>query len=401
MPEKFVTCFKDENGTDLGAMLVEKSYIANDTQFPQPLWSSQTPAAGVWVTGENASGALGVGTAAAVSLPVYQGNPFWRQIAIGASSVLALSYDRDLWTWGSNSNGQLGDNTTVSKSSPVQLVGGAWKQVATGSGTAAGIKTDGTLWLWGAGGNGQMGDGTTLGRSSPVALGADTNWKQVAVGISSVHGIKTDGTLWSWGDNALGRLGIGGVVDYSSPVQVGSATNWKQVSVEGGSVFGVRTDGSLWGWGTNTSGALGVGDVAQKQTPTRIGASDTDWAVAVGAYNENGAAIKCDGTLWIWGLNTYGQLGDGTTIDKSSPVQTSLGGNDWKAIDLGISLSAAIKKDGTLWTWGSGANGRLGTNSTLDRSNPVQWATGGTSWQLVSAGFRNLLVQAAVDESKM
>jgi alpha-tubulin suppressor-like RCC1 family protein len=400
MPEKFVTCFKDENGTDLGAMLVEKSYIANDTQFPQSLWSSQVPAAGVWATGENLNGVLGIGTAAAVSNPVYQGNPYWRQIAL-ASAALGLTYDQDLWTWGTNTNGQLGDNTTISKSSPVQLAGGGWKQVAIGSTTAAGVKTDGTLWIWGGGDNGQMGDGTTLDRSSPVALGADTNWKQVAVGISSVHGIKTDGTLWSWGDNALGRLGIGGVVDYSSPMQVGTDTTWKQVSVEGGSVFGIKNDGSLWGWGTNTSGALGVGDVTQKQTPTRIGASDLDWAVVTGGYAENGAAIKCDGTLWLWGLNSSGQLGDNTTIDKSSPVQTSLGGNDWKSIDLGISLSTAIKKDGTLWVWGSGANGRTGLNDTLSRSIPVQWAVGGTSWQLLSAGYRNLLVQAAVDESKM
>jgi len=202
----------------------------------------------------------------------------------------------NLWTWGSNLYGGLGDNTTADKSSPVQTVtrGSNWKQVDYGSTnfSKAVIKTDGTLWLWGYNVYGNLGDNTTAYRSSPVqTVAGGTNWKQVMGGYN-IGAIKTDGTLWSWGYNQTGSLGDNTTTSKSSPVQtIAFGKNWKQIA---------------------------------------CGGSHT-------------AAIKTDGTLWNWGGNSYGGLGDNTTTNRSSPVQTTMYGNNWKQVACGQNYTAAIQ----------------------------------------------------------
>jgi YD repeat-containing protein len=244
-----------------------------------------------------------------------------------------------LWAWGRNWEGQLGDNTLTNKSSPVQTIAGGtnWKQVATGYRHTAAIKTDGTLWTWGTNNYGELGDDTTAHKSSPVqTIAGGTNWKQVSAGDGHTAAIKTDGTLWTWGYNKYGRLGDNTLTNKSSPVQtIAGGTNWKQVA--GGS--------------------------------------------------SHTAAIKTDGTLWTWGTNNYGELGDDTTAHKSSPVQTIAGGTNWKQVAGGNYNTAAIKTDGTLWTWGYNIAGQLGDNSITHKSSPVQTITGGTNWKQVACGY--------------
>ena len=251
-----------------------------------------------------------------------------------------------LMVWGNNNNGKLGDNTTTNKSSPVQTIayGNNWKQVSCGGVTtiAAAIKTDGTLWCWGFNGNGQLGDNTVTNKSSPVqTVGFATNWKQVSCGsglVAQSHtaAIKTDGTLWAWGRNSNGQLGDNTITNKSSPVQtVTFGTNWKQVS---------------------------------------CGTSFT-------------AATKTDGTLWLWGLGTSGQLGNDAATSRSSPVQTISFGSNWKQVACGDNHTAAIKQDGTLWLWGDNSYGNLGDNTTIKKSSPVQTVAGGTTWMQVAMGF--------------
>jgi alpha-tubulin suppressor-like RCC1 family protein len=293
-----------------------------------------------------------------------------------------------LWLWGANGLGQLGNNTTTSRSSPVQTVAGGanWRQVVSGSHTAA-IKTDGTLWLWGGNSNGQLGDNSSTNKSSPVqTVSGGTNWKQVACGDLNTAAIKTDGTLWLWGRNDFGILGDNTNTRRSSPVQtVAGGTNWKQVEFGNVHTAAIKTDGTLWSWGFNSDGRVGDNTVTVRSSPVQTISAGTNWKqVSCGAGHS--AAIKTDGTLWLWGAGGDGRLGNNTTTSRSSPVQTVSGGTNWKLVSGGGYHTSAIKTDGTLWSWGLNAYGVTGDNTGTSRSSPVQTVSGGTNWQQVACG---------------
>lgn len=297
-----------------------------------------------------------------------------------------------LFTWGINTtNGQLGDNTVVNKSNPVQTVTGGinWKSVSCGYRHTTAIKTDGTFWTWGDNTFGQLGNNTITKRSSPVqTIAGGTNWKSVSGGYSHTAAIKTDGTLWCWGDNWDGGLGDNTRTGRSSPVQtVTIGTNWKSVSAGRLHTAAVKTDGTLWFWGFNSSGQLGDNSATKRSSPVQTVAFGTNWKnVYSGVYSDHVAAIKTDGTLWTWGSNSYGQLGDNTITNRSSPVQTVTFGSNWKQCSLGQIYTVAIKTDGTLWSWGSNYAGSLGDNTITSRSSPVQTVAFGTNWKQASTG---------------
>jgi alpha-tubulin suppressor-like RCC1 family protein len=245
-----------------------------------------------------------------------------------------------------NQRGALGDNTEVDKSSPVQTVtyGINWSQVSAGYLYTAAIKTDGTLWCWGENSAGQLGNNTVSRRSSPVqTVAGGTNWKQVSCGYTSIAAIKTDGTLWGWGYGNQGQLGNNKGLPRSSPVQtVTFGTNWKQVSTVGSHTAAIKTDGTLWTWGDNSYGQLGDNTIISKSSPVQTVTYGTNWK-QVSCGNTQVTAIKTDGTLWCWGRNSYGKLGDNTTTNRSSPVQTSAYGKNWKQVSAGGFRTAAIQ----------------------------------------------------------
>jgi alpha-tubulin suppressor-like RCC1 family protein len=303
-----------------------------------------------------------------------------------------------LWTWGAGVHGLLGNNTTTHQSSPVQTVSGGtnWTQIASGLNHTAAIKTDGTLWIWGSNSDGQLGNGNITSQSSPVqTVSGGTNWKQVVCSYQHTVAIKTDGTLWTWGRGDFGSLGNSTTASRSSPGQtITAGTNWKQLASGIGQFSAaIKTDGTLWIWGRNFEGQLGDNTTVNKSSPVQTISQGTNWkSVAIGPYFT--AAIKTDGTLWTWGYNSYGQLGDNTTVNKSSPVQTISQGTNWKQIACSVEASAAIKTDGTLWTWGRNRKGQLGDNSTTNKSSPVQTVSGGTNWKLVNgAGYYPLAIK--------
>ena len=299
-----------------------------------------------------------------------------------------------LWCWGGNANGELGDNSTTNRSNPIQTITQNinWSTVSAVDGMVA-IKNDGTLWCWGYNFRGQLGDNTTTNRSSPVQTVAfGNNWKQVCCISNSTAAIKTDGTLWIWGNNGGGELADNTITTRSSPVQtVAYGNNWKQVF--GGSTSftytAIKTDGTLWCWGNNQYGQLGDNSsVISRSSPVQTVAFGTNWKTAACA-GYHMTAIKTDGTLWAWGRNNNGQLGDNTITDRSSPVQTIAFGNNWKQTSCSTGFSAAIKNDGTLWCWGLGTSGQLGDNTATSKSSPVQTSASGTNWKQVACG-RNI-----------
>jgi alpha-tubulin suppressor-like RCC1 family protein len=315
----------------------------------------------------------------------------------------------NLFTWGHNTNGNLGDNTATQRITPVTtLSGGAnWKQVACSqsisNGHTAAIKTDGTLWIWGFNGYGQLGDNTSFlgGRSTPVTtFVGGTNWKQVVCGRDHTSAIKTDGTLWTWGRNSYGQIGdnTSGTNRLTPVTTFAGGTNWKQVSC--GAVnftAAIKTDGTLWVWGRNAFGQLGDNTTTTRSTPVTTFAGETNWKqVSCGRLHTS--AIKTDGTLWAWGRGANGQLGDNTITQKNTPVTTFAGGDNWKQVDSGYGHISAIKTDGTLWTWGRNNNGQLGDNTTTTRSTPVTTFAGGTNWKQVAGGYRHTAATTYIDD---
>ena len=195
--------------------------------------------------------------------------------------------------------------------------------------------------------------------------------------------------LWSWGRNNYGQLGDNTITSKSSPVQtIAGGTNWKSVAGGWFHTAAIKTDGTLWLWGYNSSGQLGDNTITHRISPVQTIAGGTNWkSVAGGSYHT--AAIKTDGTLWTWGRNDYGQLGDNTITNRSSPVQTISSGTNWKSVAGGWYHTAAIKTDGTLWLWGYNGTGQLGDNTVTHRSSPVQTISGGTNWKLVACGWNH------------
>ena len=297
------------------------------------------------------------------------------------------------FTWGEASSGTLGESTTVNRSSPGTLSGGGntWCQIRAGYRLTAAVKTDGTAWTWGLNNVGQLGDGTVVARSSPVTTaGGGTNWCAICPGPFHIAAVKTDGTMWTWGRNCevaagQGWLGTNYLTSFSSPRNFVTGNLWCTATAGRRHTVGIRTDGTLWTWGMNSFGGLGTGNTTYRFTPGTTVGGGTTWC-ATGAHQYHTTAIKTDGTAWTWGYNGQGRLGDGTTVARSSPGTVAGGGTTWCNISAGSGITAAVKTDGTLWTWGSNFCGQLGTGTTVSRTSPGTVAGGGTTWCGISAG---------------
>lgn len=351
--------------------------------------------------------ALGNNSTTTRSSPVREisSSTTWCQMSAGNCTTSAIKNDGTLWTWGeSNGSGQLGDNTTIARTSPVREVSSStnWCLTSVGTGFTAGLKTDGSLWAWGYNFEGALGDGTKSCKSSPVReISSGTTWCGVSLGRNLAIGIKTDGTVWTWGRNSYGQLGDNTTEGRSSPGQeITSGTSWCRIAAGYNHSMGIKTDGSLWAWGRNVAGRLGNNSTTDRCSPVQEISSSTSWCQAAGG-RQFSAAIKTDGSLWTWGFNTCGPLGDNTTIDRSSPVREITSSNIWCQVTADFAISAAVRTDGSLWAWGNNTCGRLGDNTTIMRSSPVREVSSSCAWCLVDAGtchlaaikFDNVLVR--------
>ena len=316
--------------------------------------------------------------------------------------------ENKLFTWGDNRYGVLGLNDTNHRSSPVQIPGTTWAKPATAYGgvvaqRGAAVKTDGTLWAWGAqSGQGVLGLNNAVNYSSPVQIGGGTDWatgrRSIAAGYNQAAAIKTDGTLWTWGNNGEGALGHNESPSsrprYSSPVQV-PGTTWKSIKTGYYYMLATKTDGTLWSWGYNVQGQLGQNSVVKYSSPVQI--PGTSWAEPEPA-NMSSFATRTDGTLWSFGENAAGSLGiniAGSPGRRSSPTQIP---GSWSTTGLHghAYVVLAVKTDGTLWSWGNAGDdsyGLLGQNSNVSYSSPVQIGSE-TDWNTTVGAAYKTAIQA-------
>jgi alpha-tubulin suppressor-like RCC1 family protein len=314
----------------------------------------------LWASGTNF---LGEGSSENRMIPVQIGSDSnWLSVLSGGAHTVALKKDSTLWTWGMNNSGQLGDGTTEIRSFPVQIGSDKWSKIAPGSFFTMGINKDGTLWGWGANGNGELGDGTTIQRTTPVQIGTDNNWEKLSLGESNSLALKKDGTLWGWGANFDGQLGDGTTIQRTTPVQIGTDNSW--VKIHSGTSFSLalKNNGTLWSWGSNFYGELGNNTTIISQTvPVQIGTGN-QWQ-NIGGGAAHGLAVRNDGTVWAWGRNEFGQLGDGTTIKRTEPIQVN-------TISLPVTLSSSVyldysailSSDGRIFCFTGNDYGQFGNN---------------------------------------
>jgi len=342
----------------------------------------------VWAWGYNDGGQLGDGTTTHRNTPV-QVTGLADVIAVSAGSVhtVALKSDGTVWAWGSNLSGQLGDGTTTQSNTPVQVADltDVTAVSAAVSYTVA-LKSDGTVWAWGLNHMGQLGDGTTTTSRTPVQVTDLTDVTAVSAGEYLTIALKADGTVWAWGSNTNGQLGDGTTaVSRNKPVQVVGLTDVTAVSAGGVHAVALKADGTVWSWGRNNEGQLGDGTTSSN-TPTHLVALTDVTAVSAGRYYT--VALKADGTIWAWGYNGSGELGDGTTSTSYTPVQVVVDLTDVTAVSAGSQHAVALKADGAVWAWGSNGNGQIGDGTTWNNSTHVQTLGEG------GEGFLNLRATA-------
>jgi hypothetical protein len=251
------------------------------------------------------------------------------------------------------------------------------------------LKSDGTVWTWGANFDGKLGIGDTNPSLSavPVEVHGAGNISYLN-SVKSIMGcemhniaIKADGTVWSWGENSFGQLGNGTTNDSSTPVQTGLGATPPLTSVIklGGRPYftlAEKSDGTVWGWGMNKYGQMGNTTVSPYVTsPVLVSNSSAGGpinnALQITCGYQFGAALATNGTVWTWGSGSHGELGDGATTANYIPVQVP-GLSNITAISAGWFHILALRADGTVWAWGNNPNGELGDGTAINRSNAVQ-----------------------------
>lgn len=365
----------------------------------------------IWVGG-NAPQILPLGDGSTdVNEPQFLNTPGfeYREVGFAPNNGMAIDTFGALWMWGDNTEGQMGNGTVTPTSSPVAVLGKIYfSKFAKGTGSGSFMSVldaSGKLWAWGSNVAGVLGDGTNTPRSSPVAVLGSHVFSEVSQQSSCTLGIDTTNQMWAWGENNNGQLGDGTFADKSSPVSVLGTHNWRTVTPfvpAGVGVMALDTAGKMWGWGDNSSGSIGDGTIVSKSSPVAVLGSIVFTDIIRGHTNAGITAggIDSNGKIWLWGSNASGQLGDGTTVPKSSPIMVAgsqIFSHVWTSgfVDSGVVTTWGLDTSGGLWAWGSNAKGVLGANistATNAVSSPVAVA-GSTKWRwlwpITSGGIGN------------
>ncbi len=351
-----------------------------------------------------------------VRLQLADGN--FVSVAVGETHSLALDANGNVFAWGSNVMGELGDGSQTYRVSPVLVAlpdGVRITKIAAGGASSYALADTGVLYAWGFNDGGQLGDGSTTRRSKPVTVQIPGG-VQIA-DITAANGVAfalaKSGAIYSWGKNDQGLLGARGISQRSVPGLVDrgvipASASLVQIAAGASSAYVRDSLGRLYSWGYNVYGQLGDGSTVSRSAPVAVGSGamangTTVTAVSVSSSGSHVLATGSDGATYAWGYNAYGQLGDGTASNRSTPVRVTAGavpaGVGLALLGAGAHFSTAIGSDGLAYAWGRATAGALADGSTTDRLRPTRSLygaiPGGIGLSAIAAGNGFSLMLAA------
>lgn len=404
--------FQAASCPDLGSVL--SSGIPNDSTFNGHVYRIGSVTTNLSTT--TASVTIDTSFDSNLGFQCSTGASLGRTLAVGSSYACASSSSGVAYCWGANSNGQLGNNSTASSSVPtiVSGVGGSGQladvaQVAAGQSFACARNSSGQVFCWGSNAGGALGNNSTVGSNSPVQVvgpgnsGFLSGVSHIATGTTNACGVTTSGLVHCWGSGTNGELGQNSSTGSMFPVTVlgvgGTGTLTGVTQVAGGSAHYCATNssGGVHCWGYNLSGQLGDNSSIQRNAPVQVvgvggtGTLSSISSVAASPDGQHVCALSNTGTVYCWGNNSNGQLGDNSSIQRTYPVQVvGIGGTGTLSgiskIAVGQDHSCATTTGGDVYCWGSNASGKLGINSTAGfRMYPDQVVGVGGSGTLQAA----------------
>jgi alpha-tubulin suppressor-like RCC1 family protein len=312
----------------------------------------------------------------------------WTNVWPGSNFCLAQKPDGSIWAWGKNTSGQYGNGTTSIKRSPIKVdSSNQWKRISTSYGHVLAIKQDGSLWGWGENGSGELGLGDFTDRLKAVRIGTRNDWVKVFAGFEKSFALTSDSILWCWGNNAWGALGDGSVVNRNIPAKLDSTLLFDTVAAGSFHTMALTRSHKMYVWGRNDYSQNGDPSLVNQFTvnrPRKIG-TDSTWAM-VATGGKHSVALKSDGTIWTWGKNEEGELGDSSLVVKRESPGRLGALNSWKSISAqASSYTLAQKADGTLWGWGRNYAGCMGFGADIIKHRPFQIGSA-TDWENVKVG---------------
>jgi alpha-tubulin suppressor-like RCC1 family protein len=309
------------------------------------------------------------------------------QVSAGGLHSLALRPDGTVWAWGNNFAGQLGNGTTTSSSTPVQVAGlTGITQVSAGGLHSLALRADGTVWAWGD-------DGTGSDPLTPVQVAGLTGVTKISAGDRFSLALRADGTVWAWGINQAGQLGNGTTAGSPVPVHVTGLSQVTSISAGFDASLATRTGGitaitSVWTWGGNSKGQLGDGTFTNHLTPEQVTGISTPFIASISAGYQFAVVLGTDGSAWGWGADESGQLDTAPAGNPvTRPVKMTGTGSGITQLAAGYDHVLALESDGTVLAWGDNSAGELGDGSTASATGPVH-VTGLADVSQVSAGGR-------------
>jgi alpha-tubulin suppressor-like RCC1 family protein len=323
--------------------------------------------------GGNDDGQLGTGTYDGASQPArVLGELALVRLTAGVSHSCGLTRGGDAYCWGNDDAGQLGDATTTTRDAPVRVAANmSFSRIRAGRAHTCALTDAGVVACWGANSSGQLGDGSTTSHATPTIVASPLRFVAIAAGWQHSCAIARDGTAWCWGENSDGQLGDGRTTRRATPTAVQGGLRFTSIAAGSAHTCAVSVDGDVWCWGRNTAGQLGAVTSDGVRSPIPVHVTGITGMRAVVAGSVHSCARSATGMAWCWGRNNYGQLGDGSTVDRRTPVPVR-GGLVFTSLSATGAHSCGVRASGEVWCWGFNADGQLGDGTTEHQSRPIR-----------------------------